>query len=701
MNTDTVAYPPAPANADERIVRPSAEFKREALGVLWAVFFFIMVYLALVAGAIVLAVACGLLGVGLITLYTHMITIMIGLGLLGLGLMVIFFLMKFLFTRSKPDRSHLVRVTESEQPELFAFVRRLTQETQSPFPKNIYISSNVNASVFYDSSFWSMFFPVRKNLEIGLGLVNIINLSELKAILAHEFGHFSQRSMKLGSYVYNVNRVIYNMLYDNSGYARTLQGWANISGYFAIFANVVVWIISGIQSILQGVYQIVNKRHMGLSRQMEFHADAVSAYVAGGDHLVTSLRRLPVADSCFQQLLSHYGDWLKGQNLKADNLYPQLTEVIHHYAKDFGLPIRNGLPQVSAESFGRFSKTRVVVKDQWASHPSTDDREAHLNQLDLHTDTVHASAWTVFRNAEALQQQITAMIYANAQFKSAPVVLDMPLFRERYWQVVGKYELPEIYKGFYRSRNIEAFDVDSLDQDTSTDTDTSLEMILTDEHLELPARVSGLHEDIALLEQINQQHGKVETFDFDGNKYSWSNAGIFLPRLKQELIDTESRLRALDQRIARFCLRRAAAQGRKESLKDHYRRMFSAGNDFLEDVKKYNALTDVVAPLYQGDVTVDQAHNMAHLIRLNETVVKQRIETFLTDRAYAPVMEEQDRHTLEAYTSKTLVYFQGNSFVDPDMQLLHEAIHLYHYVSSQYNFLLKKDMLVEQAELLR
>ena len=55
MYTDTVAYPPAPANADGRVIRPSAEFKREALGVLWAIFFFFIVYLALVAGAIVLA----------------------------------------------------------------------------------------------------------------------------------------------------------------------------------------------------------------------------------------------------------------------------------------------------------------------------------------------------------------------------------------------------------------------------------------------------------------------------------------------------------------------------------------------------------------------------------------------------------------------------------------------------------------------
>src|SRR5690606_17844105 len=116
---------------------------------------------------------------------------------------------------------------EQEQPVLFEFIRTLSKETRTPFPKRIYLSSDVNAAVFYDSNFWSMLLPVRKNLQIGLALVNSVNLSELKAILAHEFGHFSQRSMKLGSYVYNVNQVIYNLLYDNDGYSSALQKWAN------------------------------------------------------------------------------------------------------------------------------------------------------------------------------------------------------------------------------------------------------------------------------------------------------------------------------------------------------------------------------------------------------------------------------------------------------------------------------------------
>ena len=46
------------------------------------------------------------------------------------------------------------------------------------------MSARVNAAVFYDLSILNFIFPSRKNLEIGLALVNVLTLSELKAVLA-------------------------------------------------------------------------------------------------------------------------------------------------------------------------------------------------------------------------------------------------------------------------------------------------------------------------------------------------------------------------------------------------------------------------------------------------------------------------------------------------------------------------------------
>ncbi|MDQ3190082.1 MAG: M48 family metallopeptidase, partial [Bacteroidota bacterium] len=226
-------YPPSPIGINKEIITPSPEFKKKALHTLGSIFIFALVYIVLMTLALLLTIAASWAGLSLIIAFPKFYTLMIGGGLIGLGLMVSYFMVKFIFSKNVVDRSGLIEIHERDQPVLFSFIKEIANETMTNFPKKIYLSPEVNASVFYDSSFWSMFFPVRKNLIIGLGLVNSITISELKAVLAHEFGHFSQRSMKIGSYVYNVNKIIYNLLYENDDYGKTISEWSNISGFFA------------------------------------------------------------------------------------------------------------------------------------------------------------------------------------------------------------------------------------------------------------------------------------------------------------------------------------------------------------------------------------------------------------------------------------------------------------------------------------
>ncbi len=195
-------YPPSPKNFNEEALKPSKEFRLEAFKVVLSIFLFIAVYIVLILLSVGLAAVVSWLGVMLIILKPMFLTLMIGLGMIGLGLMVIYFLFKFIFSIKRVDRSGFIEINRKDFPEIYSFIERLANETKSPLPKKIYISQDVNASVFYDSSFLSMFFPVKKNLLIGLGFVNSVNLSEFKAVIAHEFGHFSQHSMKLGSYVF-------------------------------------------------------------------------------------------------------------------------------------------------------------------------------------------------------------------------------------------------------------------------------------------------------------------------------------------------------------------------------------------------------------------------------------------------------------------------------------------------------------------
>ncbi|GAB3014549.1 hypothetical protein GCM10027051_17500 [Niabella terrae] len=147
-----------------------------------------------------------------------------------MGLLVFFFLIKFAFKTDHRRAGMRFEVTANQAPDLMTFINSVADEVGTSRPHKLFLSADVNAAVFFNSGFWSMFMPDKKNLIIGMGLINTSTVTELRAILAHEFGHFSQGSMRVGSYVHHMNRIIHDMLFENEGYNRLVTQWTSMGG---------------------------------------------------------------------------------------------------------------------------------------------------------------------------------------------------------------------------------------------------------------------------------------------------------------------------------------------------------------------------------------------------------------------------------------------------------------------------------------
>ncbi len=80
--------------------------------------------------------------------------------------MILAFLIKFIFTVNKIDRNHLTELTRKEQPKLFEFITEIVKETNTNFPKKIYLSTEVNASVFYDLIFGACSCQLKKTYRL-------------------------------------------------------------------------------------------------------------------------------------------------------------------------------------------------------------------------------------------------------------------------------------------------------------------------------------------------------------------------------------------------------------------------------------------------------------------------------------------------------------------------------------------------------
>ncbi|GAA0548419.1 M48 family metallopeptidase [Chitinophaga japonensis] len=662
-------YPPSPAHVYPEQLTPSPAFRKQAMKVIAAILLFLLTYIVLLAVAIALAVACCFAGIMLVVHLPKIITIMIGLGLIAVGVSVLYFLVKFVFAVSRDENPGRIAVTEAEQPMLFAFIRRLAADTNTQFPKKIFLSPEVNACVFYHSSFWSMFLPVRKNLEIGLGLVNSVNISEFKAVMAHEFGHFSQRSMKLGSFTYNTNRIIYNMLYDNSGYAAFLEAWGNIHSYFALFAGLTLKIAQGIQWILKGMYKLINKSYLALSREMEFHADTIAASVAGGNNLVTALSRVEVAGGCYTSAINTANDRLKEKKV-ARNIFRNQLTVFRSMASEYKLPLKQGLPEISYQFIRSFSRSRVNYRNQWASHPTLEERKQHLELAGMDAPPDETSAWAIFREADQLQENLTAHLYRSVQLEADVQHYDAQEFDAWHAAQQETYRLPAAYKGFYNSRYIDTLQWD-FDQVAAMPAPATFEALFNEENGQLQAAITSHEEDKAIINAIKDRQVEAGSFDFDGVKYRRSDCDSILEKLEADIAELRERQELADKQAFAFFY--AHANGMQAEVLERYRQFqaFCKRNDaYLQIVNRINR---TLQPFYDGGLTLEQVAAAVENLRNNdEWELKRAFRGVLDDSLITPATPGQLHDRITAFIDARYTYFEDQAFRNEELSTLYD-----------------------------
>ena len=677
-------------------IQLSPEFKAQATKAILAIGFFIVTYLIILVLAVVLTILCIAGGVALVALKPMFATIALGIGLSSLGVLILIFLLKFIFKKHKVERSHLTEIKEHQEPELFKMIREIVQQVDTSFPKKVYVSSEVNAAVFYDSSFWSMFLPVKKNLLIGLGLVNTVTKEELKAILSHEFGHFSQKTMKVGSYVYNVNQVIFNMLADNASYQNLVQRWANVSGYFSIFVVLAVRINQGIQWILRKLYVVVNKSHMGLSREMEFHADEIAASVTGYEPLKKSLLRMALADQSWNKVLNFY-DGKISENIKSTNLYADQSTVMHFLAETNSLSITNDLPDISLEEQSKYDKSKLVIKDQWASHPTTNERITRLEKTGFTSDCKSdVLANTIFADAPQLQKQITDKLFASISYPGETKAITADTFLDEYRKENVSVSFPKIYNGYYDSKNPVDF---SLNPGISGNEALTFGELFSDTKVDLVYTAIALQNDMQTLQQIADKPLLVKTFDYDGVRHKSKNARKLIDKLKPELDRLNALIRENDYEIYQFFKREETRQNKPEALTQLYNNFFAFDKIFDS---KYEIYTWLLNELHftSESTPYAQIRDNFYKIQPTEELMKKEIVALLTDTVLQPEITAEIKEKLEQYTSATLEYFKGTSYVDDNLNILYAAIQNYGFLLSRKYFLMKKEILTYQEGLI-
>ncbi len=313
----------------------------------------------------------------------------------------------------------------------------------------------MNAAVFSDLSFWNLFLTPRKNLEVGLGAVNALSLDEFKAVVAHEFGHFAQRTMRVGSWVYLAHQIIADLVSRRDILDRSLEMLSRVDFRIAWIGWLMRLVVWAIRSVLDTAFRGVIALQRALSRQMEFQADLVAVSLTGSDSIVHALYRLGAADDAWRRA-ADYAARQAGAGRRVDDLFgvqSHLLDKLRHAHGDPQYGCTPPRPEAEAGANRVFMAGVAEAPRMWATHPPNHERELNAKRRYVASPLDDRPAWVLFRDPEARRRELTASILAPFE-ELGP---EGPPLSEHLEDIDRSFARPHLdrrFHGAYRGRPI-------------------------------------------------------------------------------------------------------------------------------------------------------------------------------------------------------------------------------------------------------
>ena len=154
--------------------------------------------------------------------------------LLGMLLLTVFLLRPLV---ARIDRGpQPVRLDPSREPVLFDLVERITDAIGAPMPDEILVDSEANASAHLTRGAFSK----GLTLTIGMPLLYGLDMQSLTGVLAHEFGHFTQRvGMRSSTLVHQINYWFHRQVHERDSWDRFVDKWLETENVILTLAAII------------------------------------------------------------------------------------------------------------------------------------------------------------------------------------------------------------------------------------------------------------------------------------------------------------------------------------------------------------------------------------------------------------------------------------------------------------------------------
>ncbi len=169
-----------------------------------------------------------------------------------------------------------LRLEPAEHPQLFAEIGNIAGTLKEPLPREVYLIGEPNAWVADRGGLMGM--GSRRIMGLGLPILAALNVSQFRAILAHEFAHYYGGDTSLGPWLHRTQMAMVRTFKNIGSIGRMRLPVAIALLYRVVFA-VLHW------------YWLLFLRAINfVSRKQEYRADELACIVAGPTSLVSGLR---------------------------------------------------------------------------------------------------------------------------------------------------------------------------------------------------------------------------------------------------------------------------------------------------------------------------------------------------------------------------------------------------------------------------
>lgn len=170
-------------------------------------------------------------------------------------------------------------VTPRTQPALFEELRRVARATGEPVPLQVYLYGEANAFVTEHGGVLG--FGSRRVMAIGLPLLCLLTVAELRAVLAHEMGHFHGGDTRVWPWICRAHALMSRTAGNLARAGERAAAMHRLAGLlFSAVRLPFGWLAGGFLWISQAV-----------SREQERAADAVAIRAAGAAAWRSGLRK--------------------------------------------------------------------------------------------------------------------------------------------------------------------------------------------------------------------------------------------------------------------------------------------------------------------------------------------------------------------------------------------------------------------------